>query len=90
MVLATGLGGGKPKMPASVKGQDRFSGKIVHSSAHGTAADWKGKKALVVGACTSSHDICTDFANHGVDVTMLQRSPTFVMSVSKGIPMMGM
>jgi len=57
LVLATGLGGGKPKMPAPFPGQDEFGGKVVHSSRHGSGADWKGKKALVVGACTSGHDV---------------------------------
>lgn len=88
LVLATGLGGGKPKMPAPFPGQEGFGGKVVHSSRHGSGADWKGKKALVVGACTSGHDISVDFAQNGVKVTMLQRSPTFVMSVSKGMEMM--
>lgn len=86
VVLATGLGGGHPKLPPLFKGQEAFQGKITHSSGHGSGADWKDKKALVVGACTSAHDISADFANNGVDVTMLQRSPTFVMSVKKGMP----
>ncbi|ORY30774.1 hypothetical protein BCR39DRAFT_558455 [Naematelia encephala] len=87
IILATGLGGGRPKMPPPFKGQSEWAGKIVHSSGHGSGADWKGKKALVVGACTSGHDLCVDFAKNGVDVTMLQRSPTYVMSVSKGMEM---
>ena len=33
--------------------QDKFKGKIVHSSAHRTAKEHKGKKVVVVGACTS-------------------------------------
>ena len=57
IVLATGLGGGKPKMPPPFKGQEDFAGKVVHSSGHTTGADWKGKKAMVVGACTSAHDV---------------------------------
>jgi cation diffusion facilitator CzcD-associated flavoprotein CzcO len=57
VVLATGLGGGKPKMPPAFKGQEGFGGKVVHSSRHGSGADWKGKRALVVGACTSGHDV---------------------------------
>lgn len=32
--------------------------------------------------------IATDFAQNGVDVTMLQRTPTFIMSVDKGQGMM--
>ena len=89
IILATGQGGGKPKMPPPFPGQSSFAGRVIHSSQHGTAADWVGKKALVVGACTSAHDICTDFANHGVNVTMLQRSPTFIMSVEHGMGIFG-
>lgn len=33
--------------------------------------------------------ISVDFAQNGVDVTMLQRTPTFVMSVDKGQAVMG-
>lgn len=88
VVLATGFGGGTPKMPSPFPGQEKFRNKIVHSSAHQGGTEYKGKKALVVGACTSGHDISVDFFNNGADVTMLQRSPTFVMSVEKGIPIL--
>jgi cation diffusion facilitator CzcD-associated flavoprotein CzcO len=57
IVMATGLGGGQPKMPAPYPGQAEWDGVAVHSSKHATGADWKGKKALVVGACTSGHDV---------------------------------
>jgi len=38
-----------------------------------------------VGACTSGHDIARDLCEHGVDVTMFQRSSTYVMSVKHGV-----
>ena len=57
IVLATGLGGGKPKMPAPFPGQERWAGVAVHSSGHSSGSEWKGKRALVVGACTSGHDV---------------------------------
>lgn len=44
-------------MPVSFPGQESFTGTIHHSSKHGTGKDWTGKKALVVGACTSGHDV---------------------------------
>lgn len=59
IVLATGLGGGKPKMPAPFPGQKQWGGSAIHSSRHSSAADWRGKRALVVGACTSAHDVST-------------------------------
>ncbi|KAK9234083.1 hypothetical protein V1525DRAFT_414198 [Lipomyces kononenkoae] len=88
IVMATGLGGGYPKLPPPFAGQELFKKPIVHSSKYGTGADWSGKSALVVGACTSGHDISLDFYNNGADVTMLQRSPTFVMTVKNGMPIL--
>lgn len=64
VVLATGLGGGQPKMPAPFKGQTEWKGTVVHSSKHSTGADWKGKRAMVVGACTSAHDVSHSFDLH--------------------------
>jgi cation diffusion facilitator CzcD-associated flavoprotein CzcO len=86
VVMATGLGGGYPKLPPPFPGQSTFTKQIIHSSQHGTGSNWTGKSALVVGACTSAHDISLDFFNNGADVTMLQRSPTYVMSVKNGMP----
>lgn len=46
----------------SFAGQDSYKGRIVHSSQHGSGKPWKGKKALVVGACTSAHDVRLAFS----------------------------
>lgn len=85
MVLSTGLGGGKPKMPEPLPGQDKFSKPIIHSAHHKGGKEWKDKKVLVVGTGSSGHDISLDLSNHGADVTMLQRSPTYVLSIKNGI-----
>jgi len=61
-----------------------FKGQILHSSRHKNATDHLGKKIVVVGACTSAHDICADYYEHGVDVTMYQRSSTYIMSTKAG------
>ncbi|KAI6131180.1 FAD/NAD(P)-binding domain-containing protein [Pisolithus croceorrhizus] len=66
--------------------QDEFKGRVLHSSKYKVATDHLGKKVVVVGACTSAHDICSDYADHGVDVTMVQRTSTYVMSIKNGIP----
>ncbi|KAG6813375.1 hypothetical protein H0H92_011641 [Tricholoma furcatifolium] len=79
LVFATGFGGGIPNMP-SIPNQDLFQGKVYHSSAFKSAREFAGKKAIVVGACNSAHDIAQDFTKHGVDVTMFQRSPTYYIS----------
>ncbi|EIW83472.1 FAD/NAD(P)-binding domain-containing protein [Coniophora puteana RWD-64-598 SS2] len=78
LVFATGFSG-KPKLP-SVPGQDKFKGEITHSTNFTSAANYVGKKAVVVGACNSGHDVAQDFLNHSVNVTMYQRSSTLVVS----------
>ncbi|KAK3372639.1 dimethylaniline monooxygenase (N-oxide forming) [Podospora didyma] len=82
IIQATGASG-KKHLP-SVPGFDSFKGDVLcHSSdfpgAKKTVTN-KGKKAVVVGACNSSHDICQDYFEHGYEVTMVQRSSTCVVS----------
>ncbi|KAK9427522.1 hypothetical protein V1505DRAFT_404078 [Lipomyces doorenjongii] len=85
IVMATGLGGGKPKFPPLVPGQDIFAKSIVHAFQHKSGGEYKGKKVLVVGTGSSGHDIAFDLYNNGAEVVMLQRSPTFIMSLANGI-----
>ncbi|KAG6839710.1 hypothetical protein C0991_012404 [Blastosporella zonata] len=83
IVFATGLGSNDGVFP-TYPGMDAFKGQILHSNRHKNAADHLGKKVVVVGACTSAHDICVDYFEQGVDVTMYQRGPTYIMSTSNG------
>ncbi|KAF8872790.1 hypothetical protein CPB85DRAFT_1190492, partial [Mucidula mucida] len=70
--------------PPYVEGMEIFKGKVLHSFEHKRALDYAGKKVVVVGAATSAHDICADCYRHGVDVTMYQRSSTYVFSTKNG------
>ncbi|KAL1863116.1 hypothetical protein Daus18300_008108 [Diaporthe australafricana] len=72
---------GKANIP-EIKGWDSFKGDIIcHSSQFpGAKPNSKGRKAIVVGACNSSHDICQDYYENGYEVTMVQRSTTCVVS----------
>jgi cation diffusion facilitator CzcD-associated flavoprotein CzcO len=83
VVLATGMSG-VPNIP-TIPGLDHFTGTVSHSSAHPGGAEFAGRKAIVVGCCNSGHDIAQDFYEQGADVTMVQRSSTYVMSSENGI-----
>jgi len=83
LVFATGFGSYRGKLP-TYPGMDEFKGQILHSSQHKKAIDHAGKKVVVIGACTSAHDLCADYYEHGVDVTMFQRSSTYVMTTKNG------
>ncbi|KAF8516998.1 FAD/NAD(P)-binding domain-containing protein [Gautieria morchelliformis] len=79
LVLATGTLGA-PCVPA-LPGAAFFRGVALHSSQFRGAAPFKGKHAVVVGACQSAADICQNLARRGAaSVTMVQRSRTIVAS----------
>ncbi|WP_205471372.1 NAD(P)-binding domain-containing protein [Nocardioides sp. SYSU D00038] len=84
VILATGAAG-EPRVP-QFPGRDRFPGTVYHSSQHGSGSAWAGRRAVVVGACNSGHDIAQDLHEAGAHVTMVQRSSTYIMSQQHGIP----
>ena len=84
VILATGAAG-EPNVP-DVPGRDTFRGTSYHSSRHASASEWAGRKAVVVGACNSGHDIAQDLYLAGADVTLVQRSSTHIISQTHGIP----
>lgn len=77
MVIATGSHA-RIQMP-TLEGQNIFKGIQQHSSQHKGPEEMEGKKVVVVGAGTSAHDICAALASHDIDVTMIQRNPTYVV-----------
>ncbi|MET0820809.1 MAG: NAD(P)/FAD-dependent oxidoreductase [Aeromicrobium sp.] len=82
LIVATGFSG-KAKLP-DVPGVDAFKGRIMHSQDYRSADGFEGKKAVVVGAGTSAHDIAEDLYHRGVEVTMIQRSGSYIMSREGG------
>lgn len=84
LVLATSLAG-VPAVP-TIPGRDIFKGEIRHSTEHDSSRHWLGKKVLVVGTSSSGFDTAYDFARRNIDVTILQRSPTYIMSLTNSVP----
>lgn len=80
LVFATGMNG-EPFLP-DFPGREKFDGTVIHAVGYRGHAEWAGKKAVVVGTGVSGHDLAQDLAEHGVDVTMIQRSGTVVMNTS--------
>ena len=78
VVLATGLYS-MPFVP-EISGAAEFGGTLMHSSLYRSGRKFAGKKAVVIGASNSGHDIAQDLCEHGSDVTMIQRSSTYVIN----------
>ena len=79
VVMATGVSG-IPNLPDIPTLKD-FAGTVLHSSQYTDGEDWKGKKALVIGTGNSGHDIAQDLYSSGAEVTLVQRSPTLIVSI---------
>jgi cation diffusion facilitator CzcD-associated flavoprotein CzcO len=81
LVLATGGAAGAPHVP-TLDGLDEFNGTVIHSSQFTSGTDYSGQRALVIGTGNSGHDVAQDLhANGAALVTMVQRSPTCVLSL---------
>jgi thioredoxin reductase len=82
LIFATGVSS-IPSLPKDVPGLDKFAGTVVHSGDFKNAEQWNGRRALVLGTGTSAHDVGQELHAHGADVTMIQRSKTYVVSLKE-------
>lgn len=79
VVMATGVSG-IPNLP-DVPSLKNFAGIVLHSSQYGDGETWQGRRALVIGTGNSGHDIAQDLHSSGVEVTLVQRSPTLITNI---------
>ena len=81
VVLAVGGVSGVPHVPA-LPGIETFGGEVMHSSQFSSGIPYAGRHAIVVGTGNSGHDVAQDLHSNGAaQVTMIQRSPTTVVSL---------
>src|SRR5262249_32616379 len=56
---------------------------VMHTHGYTSGSVWKGRRALVLGTGTSGHDVAQDLHSSGADVTLIQRSTTYVVSLKE-------
>jgi cation diffusion facilitator CzcD-associated flavoprotein CzcO len=61
-------------------GRERFKGTIVHPQEWTTDLDYAGKRVVVIGSGATAVTIVPSMADKAAHVTMLQRSPTYMVS----------
>ncbi len=66
-----------PELP----GRERFRGRIVHPQQWTPDIDYAGKRVIVIGSGATAVTLVPELARQAAHVTMLQRSPTYVVSV---------
>ncbi len=69
-------GGYTPDFP----GAARFKGRIVHPQKWPEDLDYAGKRVVVIGSGATAMTLVPELAKTAAKVTMLQRSPTYVVS----------
>ncbi len=61
-------------------GAETFKGQILHPQFWPEDLDYRGKKVAVIGSGATAMTLVPAMANNGAQVTMVQRSPTYVVS----------
>ncbi len=63
------------------EGIDRFQGRIVHPQEWPEDLDYAGKRVVVIGSGATAVTMVPAMADSAAHVTMLQRSPTYVVTL---------
>ncbi|HLZ41359.1 MAG TPA: NAD(P)/FAD-dependent oxidoreductase [Candidatus Sulfotelmatobacter sp.] len=71
----------------SFPGAERFRGQIVHPQRWPEDLDYAGKKVLVIGSGATAVTLVPAMAGTAAHVTMLQRSPTYILSLPNHDPL---
>lgn len=61
-------------------GLDSFGGQVVHPQAWPDNLDYAGKRVVVIGSGATAMTVVPSMADEAAHVTMLQRSPTYVVA----------
>jgi cation diffusion facilitator CzcD-associated flavoprotein CzcO len=69
-------------------GLENFTGEVIHPQYWPESLDYTGKKLVVIGSGATAISMIPSLTKKAAHVTMLQRSPTYLMSVAKINPML--
>ncbi len=68
------------------EGTARFGGRIVHPQHWPEDLDYAGKRVVVIGSGATAVTLIPELAKRAAHVTMLQRSPTYIVSAPETDP----
>lgn len=74
--------GHRPDLP----GAERFAGTIVHPQHWPADLEWAGRRIVVIGSGATAVTLVPALAERAAHVTMLQRSPSYVLSIPSRDP----
>lgn len=68
-------------------GRSRFEGRVVHPQFWTDDIDYEGKKVVVIGSGATAVTLVPELSKRAAHVTMLQRSPTYIVSAPERDPL---
>ena len=68
-------------------GMERFQGQLIHPQHWPEDLDYEGKRVVVIGSGATAVTLLPAMAERAEHVTMLQRSPSFVLSIPGSDPL---
>jgi len=71
-------------------GTERFEGRIVHPQSWDEGIDYAGKRVLIIGSGATAMTMLPVVARTAEKVTMVQRSPTYVIAWPRRDPLAGL
>jgi cation diffusion facilitator CzcD-associated flavoprotein CzcO len=71
------------------RGLERFAGQVVHPQCWGAEVEYDGRQVVVIGSGATAVTLVPALAKSAAHVTMLQRSPSYVLSSPTVDPFVG-
>lgn len=65
-------------------GAEDFAGELIHPQLWSEDVEWRGKRVVVIGSGATAVTLVPAMAAEAEHVTMLQRSPTYIMALPEG------
>ncbi|MBX3197719.1 MAG: NAD(P)/FAD-dependent oxidoreductase [Labilithrix sp.] len=70
-------------------GREDYRGRVVHPQSWTPDVDYDGKRVIVIGSGATAVTLVPELAKRAAHVTMLQRSPTYIVSMPAEDPIAG-
>lgn len=81
LIMGTGYFDYDEPLQASIPGLDRFKGKVVHPQFWPEDLEYEGKRMVIIGSGATAVTLLPSVAKKAEHVVMLQRSPSYVLSL---------
>lgn len=81
LILGTGYYDYKNPLEPEIPGMSNFKNMVVHPQFWPEDLDYEGKQIVIIGSGATAITLVPNLAKKAAHVTMLQRSPTYIMSL---------